>query len=308
VVLVGIVYVFLPSLLDDFSNFLTTVPRYVDTMSLWDPVKTIDNSSGAFQELSAGVGKSKNLLTEIVLPNTAISEVPSSGSSLGEIIANFQRAFSSFSGGFFQTLSVIFGGILSFILIVVLSFYFSVQENGINTFLRIITPIRHEKYVVDLWRRSQEKIGRWMQGQLLLGILVGVLVFLGLTVLGVRNALLFAFIAAVFEIIPVFGPILSAIPPVITAFSQAGLPLALLTTGLFIIIQQFENHLVYPLVVRKIVGVSPILVILALIVGAKLAGFLGILLSVPVATVLMEYFNDLERRKVATEGKESSVS
>ena len=67
--------------------------------------------------------------------------------------------------------------------------------------------------------------------------------------------------------------------------------------GLYVIIQQFENHLIYPLVVRKVVGVPPLLVILALIVGGQLAGFLGILISVPVAAAIVEFTDDIQREK-----------
>jgi predicted PurR-regulated permease PerM len=138
-----------------------------------------------------------------------------------------------------------------------------------------------------------------MQGQLLLALLVGVMVYLGLTVFGVKNAIFLAVLAAFLETIPLFGPILSAIPAVAVAYADGGLNLALIVAGLYLIIQQFENHLVYPLVVKKIVGVPPILVILALVIGWKLAGFLGLLLSVPVATTLMEYFSDMEKDKLA---------
>ena len=162
-------------------------------------------------------------------------------------------------------------------------------------FLRIITPLRSEKYIIDLWKRSQRKIGYWMQGQLLLGIVVGVLVYLGLMILGIQNALILAVLAGVLEIIPYFGPILSAIPAIFIGFTTGGLKMGLLILGLFIIIQQFENHLIYPLVVKKVVGVSPIIVILALIIGAKLAGFLGIILSVPVTAALMEFVEDVQR-------------
>jgi predicted PurR-regulated permease PerM len=177
-----------------------------------------------------------------------------------------------------------------------------VQEDGISKFLKVVTPPRHEKYIVDLWRRAQLKIGRWMQGQLLLALLVGILVYLGLTILGVKNALFLAFLAALFETIPLFGPILSAIPAVLSSYADGGVGSTLLVAGLYIIIHQFENHLIYPLVVKKIVGVPPILVILALLVGWELAGFLGLILSVPVATTLMEYFDDLQTRKMGTQG------
>jgi predicted PurR-regulated permease PerM len=198
----------------------------------------------------------------------------------------------------FKTASTVFGGALSFVLIVVISFYLSVQEDGVRDFLKIITPVKSQKYVTDLWRRSQLKIGYWMQGQLLLAVLIGVLVYLGLVVLGVKHALLLAVMAAAFELIPVFGPILAAIPAIVVSSVDGGVTAGLLVTGLYLIIQQFENHLIYPVVVKKIVGISPIVVILALFIGAKLAGFLGALLSVPLSAALMEFVNDVQKDKM----------
>jgi predicted PurR-regulated permease PerM len=116
-------------------------------------------------------------------------------------------------------------------------------------------------------------------------------------ILDIKNALLLSVLAGLFEIIPVFGPILSAIPAILMAFVGGGITSAVLVTGLYIIVQQFENHLIYPLVVKKVVGVSPIIVIIALIIGYKLAGFLGIVLSVPMVSALMEFVDDIDKKK-----------
>ena len=92
---------------------------------------------------------------------------------------------------------------------------------------------------------------------------------------------------------------MSAIPALAIATTQGGASLALLTLGLYVIIHQFENHLIYPLVVKKVTGVSPIVSIIALVAGWELAGFLGLVIAVPFATVLMEFFDDVERNKIA---------
>lgn len=219
------------------------------------------------------------------------------GLPISELVESSRTMMANFSSNAFSAASTVFGGVMSLVLILVFSFYFAMQERGIEEFLSIVTPAKHEQYVVGLWRRSQRKIGLWMQGQLLLGVVVGVLVFLLLTVIGIKHALVLAVIAGVFEIIPVFGPMLSALPAVAIAFSDGGLGLGLLVIIFYVIIQQFENHLIYPLVVTKVVGVPPLLVVLALIVGAKLAGFLGILLAVPLAAVLQEFVSDLDHRR-----------
>lgn len=285
---VGIFYFFVPSLLAETASVLRAVPEALETFPGTASLERESVGQGAevARDVARGIAEGTSIVAELTRP-----------SSLTAVFTDLSQILGSFSAGFWDNVSVVFGGIVSFLLIVVLSFYLAVQEDGVGKFLRVVTPERHEAYVVSLWKRAQKKIGYWMQGQILLAALVGVLVYLGLTVLGVRNALFFAALAALFETIPLFGPILAAIPAIVLGFTTGGAPLALLTAGLYLIIQQFENHLIYPLVVKKIVGVPPMLVILALIVGAKLAGFLGILLSVPVAATLMEYLDDIQKRK-----------
>ena len=234
---------------------------------------------------------------QISMVHQLLPELPESISQLLLGFAENTRVFvGKLASGFFQATTIIFGGALSFVLIIVISFYLSVQERGIEKFLRVIVPLPQEEYIIDLWQRTSAKIGAWFKGQLLLGVLVGVFVFIGLTILQIKYAITFALLAAVFEIIPIFGPILSAIPAVGVAFLQSP-SLAMGVVVLYFIIQQFENHLIYPLVVRKVIGIPPILVILALVIGGELGGFFGILLAVPIATLLVEILNDFEKRK-----------
>jgi predicted PurR-regulated permease PerM len=183
------------------------------------------------------------------------------------------------------------------VLVIVLSFYFALQDTGVNDFLRMVMPVAYEEYSVDLWKRSQRKIGLWMQGQVLLSVIVGILVYLGLLIIGIPYALLLSVFTAIAEIIPVFGSLIAGTVAAIVAYSQGGLPLGLIVAGLFIVVNQFESNLIYPLIVKKIVGLPPILVIVALIAGYTLAGFLGVLLSVPIAAVLLELVTDFDKRK-----------
>ena len=115
--------------------------------------------------------------------------------------------------------------------------------------------------------------------------------------LGVPHPLLLAILAAVFELIPVFGQFMAAVPAVAIAFTSGGVTSALTVAALYTIVQQFEAHLIYPVVVKKVVGVPPLLVILALLVGYKLVGFLGVLLSVPIAGAIQEYVSDIQKEK-----------
>jgi len=258
-------------LLNQMSQFLSSLPEYLSSVDLWGPLNdSFIGSQPVVQGLQENV-------------------------SLREVIQNLNQTISSVSGGAINTINAVFGGLFSFVLIIVLSFYLCVQEKGIARFLSMITPRQHREYVLGLWKRSEQKIGLWLQGQLILVLIVGVLTYLGLLLLGVKHALLLAALAGIFELIPLFGPILAAIPAIVLAFIDGGATLSLLTAGFYLIIQQFENQLIYPLVVQKVVGVSPIIVILALVAGGTLAGFLGILLAVPVAAVLIEFLNDYQK-------------
>ncbi|HEY4488318.1 MAG TPA: AI-2E family transporter [Candidatus Paceibacterota bacterium] len=264
----AVFYFFLPSVLEDFATFASSLPAYIETLG--------------------GLGTLDTYSRILGLP--LLSDISASG-----IMESIRSAVNLNSyGNPLSAVATIFGGLFSFILIVVFSFYFAVVETGVDDFLRIVTPGKYQVYVLDLWRRSQHKIGLWMQGQLLLAVIVGVLVYLGLTIFGVPHALFLAVIAGLFEIIPVFGPTLAAVPAVIIAFVAGGVTLGIATVVLYIVVQQFENHLIYPLVVTRVVGVPPLLVILALIVGAELAGFLGIILSVPAAATIQEFIRDMQ--------------
>jgi len=264
----SVIFFFIPPILADAASFLAKLPETLTNLNITD-------------------------VTHGLLPWGPVSQTLSSA----DLLRSISQTLADTTGGVFTTLSAFFGGLTSFILIVVFSFYFSVQETGVDDFLRIVSPVNYQSYVLSLWKRSQDKIGKWMQGQLVLAAIVGILLYLGLLILGIPFALLLAVLAAMFELIPVFGQILAAIPAVTIAYIDGGATAALLVAGLYVVVQQFEAHLIYPIVVKKVVGIPPLLVILALLVGYKLVGFLGVLLSVPIAGAIQELVADLERHK-----------
>lgn len=212
------------------------------------------------------------------------------------LLSQPQQYIAGFSGGVFSFTTDFFGGIFSFVIVVVISFYLAARDKGIEDFIQLVVPLRYEAYALDLWARSQKKMGQWLRGQLLLGALVGALIYLGLTLLQIKYALVFAFITAILELVPIVGPILAAIPATLIAFIQSPF-LALMVIILYVVVQQLESHLIVPIVMKSTIGISPIIVIISLLVGAKLAGIFGLLLAVPVASVVVELVNDLDKKK-----------
>jgi|AntRauTorcE11897_2_1112592.scaffolds.fasta_scaffold01082_2 predicted PurR-regulated permease PerM len=255
------VYFLIPPIISDLSNLILQAPEYIRSLQL---------------------------------ESTFLGE----GSlSISQLTSNLQATALESGQDVIRFISSIFGGVVSFFLIIILSFYLAVRQGGIEQFLRLVVPTSREDYVTNLWHRSQKKMGQWLQGQLVLMLIIGVLVYLGLSILGIPNALLLGILAGLFEIIPVFGPILAAVPAIGLAGISGGLSLALMTAGLFIIVQQFENNLIVPLVNTKTVGVPPIIVILAIVIGGSLVGFLGFVLAVPLAAVFMEFAHDVDTVK-----------
>ncbi|MEI6297050.1 MAG: AI-2E family transporter [bacterium] len=268
-----LVSIFIPLIFDDFFKLFDSIPMYINSLNL---SSYVSDASGKM--LSA----IKNSIAETF--------------SSDQLIPAVKSLVIGGSSSIVDTAKLVFGGVSSFVFIFVFSFYLAVQEKGIEDFLRLITPLAYENYILGLWKRSKKKIGLWLQGQILLGVLIGVFVFLGLSIIGIKNALALAVFASIFEIIPVFGPILAAMPAVLITFLQSP-SLGLIVLGLYVVIQQFENHLIYPLVVRKIVGMPPLISILFLIIGFKLFGFLGMVLAIPTAVVVLEIADDYEKNK-----------
>lgn len=253
--------------------------------------------------VSQEVGQLTRDLPRFIARVTASLEAIQGESGRLEIINELQGLLDGFSQ-FLQESSQsalglvvkVFGGVVSFLGVIVISFYLSVMKGGIDNFLRSVVPDKHEDYILNLWHRSEKKLSHWVQAQLLLSLVLGLLTFIGLSILGIKFALVLAVIAMVLELVPTVGPVLAAIPAVALGFFESP-SLGFWTLALYIGIQQFENHILTPLILGKRLGVNPVVVIISLLVGFNLAGILGMILAVPVATVIVEWFNDIVEKK-----------
>jgi predicted PurR-regulated permease PerM len=269
-----VIYLFIPIVIKEFAAFVQNLPQMLARIPAF-----FGTDPAAAEAIRQMIGKPE---------------------SQADILASSQSIFGALGGGLLNTTGAFFETIATIILMAVIAFYLSVQERGIENFLRIFTPKSKEEYAIDLWKRSQAKIAKWMQGQIVLGLIIGLLSYIGLSIIGVPYALLLAILAGLFELIPVIGPLLSMIPAALLALSAGGIPLALSVVVLYLIIQQLENNVIVPMVMHKMVGLNSLLVILSLLVGAKLAGIWGMLLAVPVLSAIMEYVADIQKGRNTT--------
>ncbi|MEK7072236.1 MAG: AI-2E family transporter, partial [Patescibacteria group bacterium] len=196
------------------------------------------------------------------------------------------------AGGIFNTFFAFLGGIVSILIVAVLTFYLTVEEHAMKRVLRSLVPVKYQPYVTHLVNRIKEKIGMWLRGQLILSLIIFVLVWFGLSILGIKYALVLALFAGVTELIPYLGPFIGAIPAVFIALTQSP-ALAIGVIVIYVIIQQLENHIIVPKVMQKAVGLNPIITIISMMIGFKLAGILGIVIAIPVATAISIALNDV---------------
>lgn len=256
-----------PFVTGEINQLIKDLPRFINQVSV--SLERAQESSGRYVDLFSEI---QNLLDSFA----------------GYLQASSQSAFNFVVS--------IFGGLFSFLAVVVLSFYLSVMRGGIESFIRAIVPREFEAEVINVWRRSERKVGKWLQGQLLLALIVGLAVYVTLSLMGVKFALLLGIVAMVLELVPGVGPVLAAIPAVILAFTQST-GLGLWVVVAYIIIQQLENHILVPIVMGRTVGLNPVVVILALLIGFKLAGIVGMILAVPVAAIIVEILDEFSRHR-----------
>lgn len=222
--------------------------------------------------------------------------------SLQNAVDSLNAAVGQLTTGFFSGILGFFGGLLTVIGIFVLTFYLTMEEQGMKRLAVEVAPAKYRPYLSRLFHRIEERLGGWLRGQLLLGAIIGAATWIGLTVLGVKYALVLALIAGITELLPAIGPFIGAIPAVIVAMSVDPWK-GLWVAGLYLVIQQLENHLIVPKVMSKTTGLNPVIVIISLLVGAKVAGIIGVILAVPTVLIAMTFVDDFLEEKKADETK-----
>lgn len=179
----------------------------------------------------------------------------------------------------------LFSNIFTTLTVLVFTFYFLLERRNAEPLLTETMGENAAESVLHVVREIEARLGSWIRGQLILMVIVGVLVYIGLTLLKVEFALPLAIIAGVLEIVPTIGPIISAVPAVFVALATSPF-LALSVVALYFIVQQLENNLMVPIVMKRSTGLSPLITIFALMVGARFAGIVGAILAVPMVLVL----------------------
>ncbi|MCX8008744.1 MAG: AI-2E family transporter [Patescibacteria group bacterium] len=227
------------------------------------------------------------------LPDVASTVLPNL--NLDQNILNMQ--LGPVTRNVFQFGVRIFNNILTFVTIFVFTFYFLLARNRLEQTLTRFFSEEQTHEIVEVIKKIEEKLGAWARGQLLLMIIIGVATYIGLSLLHVDYALPLAVFAGFLEMVPVVGPIISAIPAILIALTVSPF-LGLSVAALYFIIQQLENNIIVPQVMKRSVGLSPVVIILSFMIGARFEGIIGAILAVPtVVTIQVIIGHFLDKRE-----------
>lgn len=251
IILTGIASLLIPPLVIQIREFSTTLPETVKTFSQ-------SSNTGFIDQVAALMVKNLDAVS----------------SQLGDI------------GGtiFTKTVGVI-SGVVAVLTIFVLTFYLLIDEHGIKKLYKGLLPPGSYEGLAETTKKIALKLGSWLRGQLLLMLAVGSFVTIGLSIIGMPYALTLGVWAGITEVVPMVGPWIGAVPGVIVGLTISPLH-GFLALIVYTVVQQLENNFLVPKIMSKAVGLNPVIVIIAILIGGKLYGILGVLLAVPLAAVI----------------------
>jgi predicted PurR-regulated permease PerM len=263
----------IPPLLREIEELARRTPTYVSSLQLW--LQTLVQTYPFLQPYATDEALSQQLQA-VTSQLTAL---------LGQALVLVRFALGILTGA------------LNGIFILILALYMTADSSRIVNYLVGFLPAERQAQAHEVSTNIADRLGGWVRGQLTLSGIIGLVTFVGLSLLGVPYALLLALIAAVGEVIPMIGPIISAVPAILIAFIYSPV-LGLLTLGLYVLIQQLENHLIVPKVMERAVSLHPLAVLLTLLAGSELMGVTGAILSVPVAAAISVIVDEVRRERL----------
>lgn len=225
-----------------------------------------------------------NLLISLELPAVFQSELQNFEINFNSV-KGLLDTFGTSVGTAVGIISSTFSGAFIAITTMVISLYFSLGRPKLIEGITSLVKKNRVDEVEDFVKEINTQLGNWIRGEIILMLVIGVMTFIGLISFKIPYALPLAIIAGTLEIVPNIGPILSAVPAIIVAFIAMGWPAAAGVAILYIVIQQLENNLIVPKVMRSSVDVNPLVSILGILIGAKVFGVIGALLAVPIFIV-----------------------
>ncbi|HEY1074264.1 MAG TPA: AI-2E family transporter [Patescibacteria group bacterium] len=254
----------LPSLINQFSDFLVYLDnRFLHGGQADGYIQDIRHSLSLFLQ-----GQSTEGLTRI--------------------LTQFQGSL----GAVYNTTLGFLGGVVAVLTVFVTSFYLLQEEKNLQNFLAGFLPTSQHKRIVSMVNRISAKMSNWLRGQLLLMVIVGILTGTGMAILGVPYPLVLGLFNGLMEAVPYVGPFIGAVPGIIIAFTVLGPVKGFIALAIYLFIQQIENQFLAPKIMSRALGLSPVIIIFALLTGGKLLGLVGVIIAIPIVAALSAFYEE----------------
>ena len=266
VTVLGMAFVVVPKAISQGQEVVAAMPAFFDTVRTWASTLRPEILS---ESVTALVDSVSSVLRPAAAPNTdQVVEVSAAAAEAAVTLAT----------------------------LLTLVFFWLVEHARLQRYLLSFLPADRRAGARDAWNEIEMRLGLWVRGQLILMGAMGISTGVAYTLLGLPGALLLGLIAAIAEAIPIVGPLLGAIPAIFVAATVSP-QLALMVAVIYLMIQLVEGSVLVPLVMRNTVGISPLLVMLSLLIGAAVGGLVGAFLAVPVAASLEIVLSRLQARE-----------
>jgi len=259
-VLSSILYVLLPPLAREISNFTNNLPEYLEKIF----------NLGSVSYLSSPES------TNITQYFQAISDIIGTGSQT-----------------IFGKIFMLFGGVASFLVIFFVALFLNIQEHGVRNLIFVLVPKKYLAYSNTFFNKMQDNFTGWLWGKLVSSIIVAIIIYFGLLMMGIPYAMVFAVIALILNFIPFVGPVIAVIVPAIVGFTMSFFDGFMVIVLFFVVNSIIEGFVLMPLLMKKAINMNPILLIFFALIGGRLAGILGIIISIPVAAVTSLIISEL---------------
>lgn len=211
-------------------------------------------------------------------------------------IESIRGSLRELTAALFSATIAFFGGMFTTFFVITLAFFISLEGKLIERMVILIFPEKYESYALSLWKRSQSQVSSWFLTRILSCLFVGVAIYISALIMGIKYPLAMGLIGGVFNFIPYIGALVSG-TFIVLITAMDSLPKAIFILAAFIIIQLIEGGVLTPVLSKKFIGLSPVLVIMALAIGGALWGFLGALLAIPLAGIIFEFLKEFLEKK-----------
>ena len=283
-----LLFSFIPIIAEQLQSISAYLSREVDIF--------LANPQIAIPFVPAEINQRLTLLSQTVLQSLSITELSDALSQMGETLSDVGQGSVVFVA---QLAGSVASFLVSLAVVLVLGFFIQIEKENIFKWILGFLPKEYRAYLTNKSEAVHVKIGQWARGEILLMLSIFALTFTALLILRMPYALTLAVLAGFCEFIPAVGPLIAAVPAVLIAISEGGLIWAMVVAGVYYVIQWCENNLLVPLIMRRAVGLSPIAILFAMMIGISfpdtIPPVVGVMLAIPTTTIIAVFLDDWQR-------------